>query len=120
MKKEEKSPVIIPVEQAKNIWFTEDETDEAMGIETMHYDNGGVSKKCVLKDGRIVHTWLLNGKDRVMLKRITNGDSSKVQDAIIALSTTINDKALVIEDIDELWFNDLTKIQTMASSINFM
>ena len=119
MKKEtQKLPVVR--EQANDVWFTEDETDEAMGIETMHYANGAIVKKCKLKDGRVAQSRLLKGKDRVMLKRITGDDSSKVQDAIIALSTTINEKPLIIEDIDDLWFNDLTKIQAMASSINFM
>lgn len=101
-------------------WFTESEKDEAMGIETMCYENGSLCKRCTLNDGRVAVSRLLKGKDRTYLSRITGGDSTKVQDAIVAMSTKINDKDLIIEDLDELWFNDFTKIQVMASSINFM
>lgn len=107
-------------EQKTNVWFFENEEDEAMGIETFSYPNGGISKRCKLKDGREAVSHLLKGKDRINIKRITGGKAEMVQDAVIALSTKIDGKAIVIEDIDELWFNDLTKIQSMASTINFM
>jgi hypothetical protein len=101
-------------------WFTEDETDDAMGIETFLHNDGGISKRCKLKDGRQVVCHSLKGKDSVNIKRITGGDSSKVQDAVTALSTRIDDKPIVIEDLSELWFNDYTKVQMMCSSINFL
>lgn len=101
-------------------WFFEHEQDEDMGIETIHYANGGISKRCKLRDGRLAVSHLLKGKDIAIVKRITGGDSSKFQSAVVALSTKINDKSIVIEDVDELWFNDASKINTMASAINFL
>lgn len=107
-------------EEKKEVWFFEGEEDQVMGIETINYENGGVSKRCKLKDGREAISHLLKGKDRVMLKRITGGEASKMQDAVVALSTKIDGKAIVVEDLDEMWFNDLTKVQSMATSINFL
>lgn len=104
----------------KDEWFVESEADETMGIETFHYENGAITKRCKLKNGSVAVCNLLKGKDRTNISRITGGDATKAQDAIIALATKINDKPIVIEDMDNLWFNDFTKIQMMATSINFM
>lgn len=113
-------PVLEKFSPKQNEWFIESEADETMGIETFHYDNGAITKRCKLKDGRVAVCHLLKGKDRVNISRITGGDASKAQDAIVALATKINDKPIVIEDMDNMWFNDFTKVQMMATSINFM
>jgi hypothetical protein len=107
-------------EKKAETWFTEDESDEALGIETMHYENGSITKRCTLSDGRIAISHRLKGKDRELIRRITGGESSKVQDAVACLSTKIDDKAIVLEDLADMWFNDATKISTMASTINFL
>lgn len=104
----------------KEVWFFESETDQTFGIETFLYENGGCSKRVKLKDGKEAVCRLLKGKDRVQLNRITNGEAGKMQDAITALSTTIDGKAIVLEDLDNMWFNDYTKVQMMAGSINFL
>ena len=104
----------------QNEWYTDSAADESMSIETFNYENGAITKRCKLKDGRLAVCHLLKGKDRTNIARITGGDATKTQDAIVALATKINDKPIVIEDMDNLWFNDFTRIQMMATSINFM
>jgi exopolysaccharide biosynthesis protein len=103
-----------------NEWFIEDETDEVMNIETFIDDKGGKKKRCTLSDGRIAESRKLKGKDSNMIKRITNNDVNKIQDAVTALSTKISDKDIVLEDLQELWFSDYTKLNAMAASLNFM
>ena len=108
-----------PMQKADG-WFIEDEGDDVMGIETKHYENGGITKRCKLRDGREATSRLLKGKDRLLLNRVSEGKKEKYQDAIVVISTKIADKPMIIEDLDEFWFNDLTKIQAMVTSINFM
>lgn len=105
----------------KSDWFYADDNEKEMGIETIEYENGGKSKRVTLSDGRVAISRRLKGKDREQIKRLAGGDGAgKMQDAVIALSTKINDKDMVMEDLDTLWYDDVTKVQTIALSINFM
>jgi len=117
--KPEENAKVYPIKKADG-WFIEDEGDEMMGIETMHYENGSIVKRCKLRDGRQAVSRLLKGKDRVLLNRIADGKQEKYRDAVIVVSTKIDEKQMIVEDLDEFWFNDLNKIQAMATSINFM
>jgi hypothetical protein len=99
-------------------WQFENDTDKELGIETITYPNGARSKRCKLSDGKEVVTRMLKGKDAKDIQRLTDKDAEKFQHAIIAVSTKIDDKAIVIEELDELWYADYTKILAMAS-INF-
>lgn len=101
-------------------WFTEDEGDEAMGVETFHYENGGKSKRCTLSTGAVAISRRLKGNSRIAITRIVGKDTNKIQDAVVAVSTKIDGKDIVMEDLDNLWYDDLMKVQTMAASINFL
>lgn len=109
-----------PYEEKIGEDYTASEADEAMGIKTRKYENGSITKSCVLSDGRKAVCRRLRGKDRIIIKRIIGDNKERMEDAVIAVSTKIDDKDLVLEDIDELWFNDATVLQAMALSINFM
>jgi uncharacterized protein YneR len=115
---QQSTPADLYAEQ-KNAWYFDNETDEAMGIETYRYDNGGVSKRCKLSDGTTAVCHRLKGKDRQMIKRIAGDQKDKFEDALIAVSTKIDDKSIVLEDLDNLWFDDAMTLQTMASTLNF-
>ena len=99
-------------------WKSETEEDKLFGIETKRYQNGQVMKRCTLSDGRIAEARRLKGSDGREVSRLTNGEQEKYQKAIIALSVTISGEAIVIEDLDAMWLDDVTKI-TMLASINF-
>lgn len=102
-----------------NAWNFASKEDEAMGIETIVYENGGVSKRCKLSDGRTAICRRLKGKDRLIIKRVCGDQKDKFEDALIAVSTKIDDKDIVMEDLDNLWFDDAMTLQTMATTLNF-
>lgn len=101
-------------------FYFENEEDKTMGIETCDYENGSKVKRCTLSDGRIAISRRLKGKDRLLIKRLIGDQKERMEDAVTALSTKIDDKEIVFEDIDNLWFNDAMAIQTMATMLNFM
>ena len=101
-------------------WFFEDEADEAMGIESIQYENGSRCKRAKLSDGRLAEVRRLKGKDHLMIQRIANNESGKFQSAAAAMSAKIDGKGVVVEDLENMWYNDFTKIISMSSSINFM
>lgn len=114
-----KQPETDKYPEQKNTWYFDSKTDETMGIETYRYDNGGISKRCKLSDGKEAVCHRLKGKDRLTVKRACGNDKEKFEDALIAVCTKINDKGIVLEDLDSMWFNDVLTIQTMASTLNF-
>ena len=106
-------------QQPFDTWHFTSEEDKAMGIETCLYENGGISKRCTLSDGRTAVCRRLKGKDRSLIKRICGDQKDKFEDALIAVSTKIDDKDIVMEDLDALWFDDAMTLQTMATTLNF-
>jgi len=100
-------------------WHTANEADAAMAIETCIYENGNISKRCTLSDGKVAICHRLKGKDRTLIKRLAGDDKNKFEDALIAVSTKIDGKDIVMEDLDALWFNDAMQLQTMATTLNF-
>lgn len=105
--------------EQKNTWYFDSKTDEAMGVETYRYDNGGISKRCKLSDGRTAVAHRLKGKDRLIVKRACGNDKEKYEDALTAVCTKIDDKGMVMEDLDNMWFDDAMTLQTMAQQLNF-
>lgn len=99
-------------------WFYESDTDEVLGIETIIYENGGKCKRCTLSDGRVAQARRLKAKDAIAIKRITGNEEDKYKNAVICESTTIDDKKIIIEDIDEMWHDDYIRMSSM-SLINF-
>lgn len=104
--------------QQEKKWFYEDDTDKELGIETKISDDGNKSKRCTLSDGRIAVAQRLKGRDLKMIKRQMAGEAEKFQDAVTAASVTINNEKLIVEDLEDIWMDDYTKIIAMAS-INF-
>lgn len=102
----------------KSEWVFENEKDDLFKVETKRYDNGQVMKRCTLSDGRVAISRKLKGSDLKEVRRLTGGDSEKYQNAIVAKCVTLDDKPITIEEIDDLWMDDATKIVMMAS-INF-
>lgn len=99
-------------------WFYEDDTDKELGIETLVSDGGNKSKRCTLTDGRIAVVQRLKARDLKMIRRQMGGEADKFQEAVIAASVTINNEKVIIEEMDDIWMDDYTKILAMAS-INF-
>lgn len=99
-------------------WKFEDDADKEMGIETKRYPNGQVLKRCKLSDGREAVARRLKGNDGREVSRLTAGEQDKYRVAIAAMCVTVNGEKVTPEEIDDLWFDDVTRI-TMLASINF-
>jgi hypothetical protein len=99
-------------------WKIENDDDKTFGIETKRYPNGQIMKRCKLSDGRIAEAKRLKGSDAKEVSRLTGGEAEGYQDAIIAKCLTIDGKAIVPEDVQDMWMDDRTKV-TMLAAINF-
>lgn len=107
------------IKEKKEDWQYADKEEEILGIQTLQYENGSLVKRCTLSDGKVAKCRQLKGKDRHMINRISAGERDKVQDAVIALSTQIDGKDIIIETLDDLKFVDYTKVSSMATTLNF-
>jgi len=61
--------------------------------------------------------------NRHIINRIVGDAKNKgesYKDALIVVCTKINGQGFVIEDLDALWYDDLVKLQSMATDLNFM
>lgn len=99
-------------------WQYESDDDKTLGIETWTGLKGEKEKRARLSDGRTAIVRMLKGRDVKDVQRQTGGDVEKFQSAVVALSTKIDDERIVLEELDDLWFGDYTKLMTMAT-INF-
>lgn len=100
-------------------WKFADDADEAMGIETFTYENGNCIKRINLSFG-IAIVRELKGKEMEAVDRLTDGDTSKLNSAMISLSTKFNDKFITMEEVQELKARDYNKLKIACASLNFM
>lgn len=122
------SPIPQPQEQAAVTYpkpgtqpdhFFESAQDELMKVETISYPNGGKSKRAVLSDGRIAVSRRLKGHDMVEASKVAAGNQEKVQPAVAAIATKVNDQPIVIEQLLDMWGDDFNVIKYMSSDLNF-
>lgn len=100
-------------------WQFENDDDKELGIETIRYHNGGLSKRSKLSDGSTVLVRRLKGFDIDEVQRQLGTDKSiGYQTLMIARCATIEDKKITPEEVRQLWADDYQKLITMAS-INF-
>jgi hypothetical protein len=72
----------------------------------------------VLPSGKIAVVGEFFGKHIREATRIADGDSGKMIFALIAITTTIDGKPIVVEDLDLMQGRDVLKLQSMFS-VNF-
>lgn len=99
-------------------WVFESEEDKLLGIETWQGATGEKEKRVSLSDGRTAVARRLKGKDAHFVQRHTDGNPEKFQDAIMALCITIDGEKIIMEELEEMWYDDFTKLQAIAA-INF-
>jgi hypothetical protein len=99
-------------------WFYESSDDQEMGVETKLYDNGQRMRRAKLSTGEIAVARRLKGKEVSDVNRMMGGDSDRYRNVIIAKCVTIDEKAIVPEDLDEMWMDDVNTLMLLAS-VNF-
>lgn len=99
-------------------WGYANDNDKLLGIESKEYDNGQRMRRSKLSDGRIAVARRLKGKDGDEIQRMISGNADKYKDAVIAKCVTIDGNPIVMEDLSEMWLEDVNAI-TMLASVNF-
>lgn len=112
------APPPIQTVNTEPTWKYETDDDKDLGIETQRYENGQIMKRVKLSDGRYAVARRLKGRDANSVRRITAGDEGKYSEAIAVQCIKIDDKALVIEDLADMWMDDYQSIMSIAT-INF-
>lgn len=105
-------------EQELKFYFA-DKEDEAMGIETYVYPNGNMIKRLQLSTGKTAIVRELKGVDMTEVEKLTDGDTSKVFPAIIAVATKIDGGFIVMEDVLQYKAKDYNRLKIAASALNF-
>jgi len=101
-------------------FFFEDESNEALKIESRTYENGNEVRRVTLSTGKVAIvrelTGLETGRD---VQRLCKDDKENYQFAMIAIATKIEDAGITIEDVKEMKGKDFTKLQVANAQINF-
>jgi hypothetical protein len=105
-------------EQELKFYFA-DKDDEVMGIETHVYPNGNMIKRLKLSNGKSAVIRELKGMDMTEVEKLTDGDTSKVFPAIIAVATKIDGAGIVMEDVLQYKAKDYNRLKIAASALNF-
>lgn len=96
------------------------EDEKALGILTKKYDNGSIVKKAILPHSRQeAQVRMLKAKESIDVSRNMGKDPEKYQLALIAVSTSIDGKKAIIEEIQELSFKDYQLLILMNNELNF-
>jgi len=72
-----------------------------------------------LSDGRSCKVIALKGRDMVQAQRVADGDQAKIMFALTAMATTIDEKQIVVEELEDMSLSDALKIQNAFGEINF-
>jgi hypothetical protein len=76
------------------------------------------SQEAVLPSGKVAVVSDFKGKHIRQATEMADGNAGKMIFALIAITTTIDGKKIVLEDIDEMPGRDVLKLQAMFS-VNF-
>lgn len=106
------------IEQTEKFIF-ENEDDKTLGIETANYDNGGKVKRITLSTGEIALVRKLKGSDMRQVDMITGTKRENALPALMAVATKINDRPIVMEELDNFWAPDYNKIKMAVTELNF-
>jgi len=105
--------------EKQNKEFFETETEEALGILTNEYANGKKTKSVALSDGRKAVIRTLNGNDMIEVNKRASGRQEFYINAMLSVSTKIDEKHQTLEDIGEILAKDYNKINICNSALNF-
>jgi hypothetical protein len=101
-------------------YFYEDDTDEALNIETKTYENGRQVKRVVLSDKSIAIVRELNGAEMEgVSKAINKKEEGKYLMAVCMFATTINGGKVTMDELEQMRGRDYNRIRTACATINF-
>jgi hypothetical protein len=84
-------------------YFYEDDTDEALNIETKTYENGRQVKRVVLSDKSIAIVRELNGAEMEgVSKAINKKEEGKYLMAVCMFATTINGGKVTMDELEQM------------------
>ena len=85
----------------------------------MSEENNTPNNVVVLSDGRKAEFHPFKGKHTREAQKVSDGDSSKMIFAMIAVCCTIDGHKIVLEDLDDMPGGDVLKLQAKFSELNF-
>lgn len=100
-------------------YFFENDTDEAMSIETTTHENGNQSKRIKLSDNRIAIVRELKGSEVEQTSRLHQGKEELAVMATATLATKINGEKVIMEELADMRGRDYNKIRTAVAQLNF-
>ncbi len=109
-----------PTKPDSDGFYFEDETDESMQVMTKVYENENAIMKVLLRRGRIAIVRELTGDEILTASKPAGKDQAKVQPAIAAYATKIDDKPLLMEDLLAMKAKDYLKIMYASNALNFI
>jgi len=104
----------------ENGYYFSSEEDEALKITTKDYPNGGKTKTVMLpvcKKLAVVRS--IKAKEAKDITRIMGKDPELYQMSVITVSTTLDGKKTIIEEVQDLMFKDYQLLVAMNSDLNF-
>ncbi len=110
---------VYPLATADGFFF-EDETNEAMAIESHIYENKKEVRRVTLSDGTICIVRQLTGKEMgTDVTRLIGKDQDNYQYALVSVATKFNDQGRTLEEIKDMLGKDYLKLQIACAQINF-
>ena len=111
-----------PTKLDNNGYFLENLQAELMQTYTKENEDGTIVKKVILKNGKV---GIVRELDRSEMKKALqisgdiNNDNDKYLAALISVSTKIDDKEIIMEDILNYKAKDFIRLSYAVQSINF-
>lgn len=116
---QENSVLVFPTEKDAEGFFFETEAEKELGISTIVYDNGNVTKKATLSNGSVAVVRTTFGRDNKEILRRINGDGEDYINGQISVATTIDGKPALFEDIQSMKSKDINKLAVCNQALNF-
>ncbi len=113
---------IYPTLPDSNGFYFEDENEELLNIKTKEYDNGNLIKQVELKKGKIAIVRELDRKESKKAYEIAGEwkeDKDRLATALIAVSTKIDDKEILMEDVLLFKAKEFNRLSIATQSLNF-
>ncbi len=113
---------IYPTLPDSNGFYFEDENEELLNIKTKEYDNGNLIKQVELKKGKIAIVRELDRKESKKAYEIAGEwkeDKDRLAAALIAVSTKIDDKEILMEDVLLFKAKEFNRLSIATQSLNF-
>jgi len=101
-------------------FFFEDETNEALKIESKTYDNGKPVMRVTISDGTVCILRQLTAREmEINVKRLCGDNKEHVEFAMVSVATKFGEEVKTIEEIMDMPGKDFINLKVANSQINF-